>query len=770
MAEYVISEKLYNLVSIIARSRRIILPSDFAVGKVSEKTYTVAIEILESECDINATNDRSWGKDYGLEKDLVEKFIDLSERFLKIEEMSYNITKMQELEKVCPDLIEVYLFMFKLRDLKLAKGMYLDDLKYYKTPEEISEWSNRFDKAYEERDIDIMKSILEEARQSNKEEWIKYVNDSNGDDFAFIGHSICGNTEDLRGKHRSKYISTSYFNSEFNTTFRFRYGYIMPASQIMSARPYDTYTDNTALDEEDALIGTSVPVVSHPLTVINTMRKHREENENSKDESKINAKVFSELVLDRFEPIGIFCFTNGLKGLDPDYELAEKLHENSPGLPYKVIDVLKYKKGHELINMKLDMINTLKREYEKKLNVDPYHSCNYREIDLSSFDLFFSDLEKLKQKGDYTTDDVMNIYEKNRNLLATDQYELFEFSLQNYTDEEIKYVFDKGYYFKIESILNGTAGIVTVNNLSKLASLRNNEKFKDMANKYYPGLLEFSQLVNKMPLTEEMYNELKKNPISFTSMNRYLYPMIKAELDKEMNFIKTKLDSKKIKLEESLNKKEILEQEAEKYEKYRRIESSEFMLGIIERNLDESNKELDKLNKEKDYYQNEKDQKTEEYSKLREKDKIAKELEEELILLSRHPLINRRKISEIKKKLLEIPGEEKANNIQNLRVDMNKLEIDISILDIELTDVENRIQMTNNFIKGYYDSLNSDFGTTDISEAKKLVSEAKKFIEQYDSYGCYSIIELDIKNLEVEIAELQSQLEFLEKEQTINTI
>lgn len=769
MAEYVISERLYNLVSIIARSRRNILPSDFAVGNVSEKTYTVAIEILESKCDIVSTNDGSWGEDYELEKDLVEKFIDLSERFLKIEEMSDNITKMQELEKVCPDLIEVYSFIFKLRDLKLAKGMYLEDLKYYKTPEEISEWSNRFDKAYEERNIDIMKSILEEVRQSNKEEWIKYVNDSNGDDFAFIGHSVCGNTEDLRGKHRSKYISTSYFNSEFNTTFQFRYGYIMPASQIMSARPYDTYTDNTALDEEDALRGTSVPVVSHPLNVINTMRKHREENENSKDESKINAKVYSELVFDKFEPIGIFCFTNGLKGLDPDYELAEKLHENSPGLPYKVIDALKYKKGHELINMKLDMINTLKREYEKKLNVDPYHFYNYKEKDLSSFDLFFSDLEKLKQKDDYTADDVMNIYEKNRNLLVTSQYELFEFSLQNYTNEEMKYVFDKGYYFNIESILNGTAGIVTVNNLSKLASLRNNEKFKDIANKYYPGLLEFSQLVNKMPLTEEMYNELKKNPISFTSMNRYLYSLVKAKLDAETNLIKTKLDSKKIKLEEFLNKKEILEQEAEKYKKYREIESSEFMLGIIERNLDESNKELDKLNKEKDYYQNEKDQMSEEYSKLSEKDKIAKELEEELILLSRHPLINRRKISEIKKKLFEIPGEEKANNIQNLRVDMNKLELDISILDIELTDVENRIQMTNDFTKGYYDRLNSDFGTTDISEAKQLVSEAKKFIEQYDSYG-YSVLELNIKSLEVEIAELQSQLELLEKEQTINTI
>lgn len=80
-------------------------------------------------------------------------------------------------------------------------------------------------------------------------------------------------------------------------------------------------------------------------------------------------KYISEVIIEGFEPIGIFCFTDGSKMFDSNYRNAKELEKNFPHLKVYTFDVMKRKKSFELEEMKLNLINNLKFKFKNSFKI-----------------------------------------------------------------------------------------------------------------------------------------------------------------------------------------------------------------------------------------------------------------------------------------------------------------------------------------------------------------------------------------------------------------
>ena len=58
-----------------------------------------------------------------------------------------------------------------------------------------------------------------------------------------------------------------------------------------------------------------------------------------------------------------FCFTNGAKNYDYNYESAYELQKNFPNLEVHTFDVMKHKTGKELETFKLELVDSLIEQF-----------------------------------------------------------------------------------------------------------------------------------------------------------------------------------------------------------------------------------------------------------------------------------------------------------------------------------------------------------------------------------------------------------------------
>ena len=773
--KYIVSEELYDAV----RHSATILPVGFKIGEVTKIAYYTAIEILRRRTDFLSTFYHQEDEIVGYDLGLLSKIMELSDKYIKIQSVSSKDEKNINLLEYGPKIINTTYLMSVLRDLKKSKEEYEFSLKYYKDTDFVKKWEIRFDNAYKEKNIKKINEVLNEVKELNKKTIIEFVNDKNDDSFAFIGHSVPGGTvNDLRNNFHNRFVSSSLLTSEFTDTHNAGYGYIMPPRDFISAVPFNSYTNNHADDYEDLIAGTYTPKIWHLERILEVMRKHQKENEETGRE--VQDRVYSEVVYDGFNPIGLFCFTNGLKEFDSNYRNAMKLKENSPGLELKVIDIFKYQKGAKLSKMKFEMLKSIKTELgDIRGHYEP------TEEDVNSYEMFFKKLEELKKNGDYTTDDIKKIYLKNKELLVTNEDELFK-SKKEYSDEEIKYVLDKGSYFDVEKILSGRAEIFKINRLGRLSSYVKDERCKSMMDKCYPGLAEFSVLVKKVNVTEEMYKDMKKNgQLTFTGMNKYLFKIVETKIEEEKAIIASKkteireeLIQKKLRLEELLKRKEIIEQEEKRYLKMRDIVDSEFKARLIENDLEFANSSIENSRKAVNNYQAEKEQKEAELvaqTELKEQEKIRQEeynkkyqeLLEELRILKKHPIINKKKIS-LKEQEIEELNDSSGISLNSFYNEMNTIELEneINYLDREIYYYKTCEETSTQEIQKLKSELIELFGTDDLVEIKKMIKRAKEEIENHSSVYL-TIVESDIEDLQSEIEKKQTQISLIEEKERL---
>ena len=177
--------------------------------------------------------------------------------------------------------------------------------------------------------------------------------------------------------------------------------------------------------------------------------------------------MYSEIVKDGFEPIGIFCFTDGTKNFNENYKRAHELQKSFPNLKIRTFDVMKKKKGMELDEMKCNLLNNLKSQ----LLPDTYKI----EMDnLHRYDLFFEKFDKLKKIGDYTENEIESLFKYNLELLSIFDKEPDELFSGKYNDIEIKYILGKNLKYNIDDILNGQMRAFSLNNLKNYINIRIN--------------------------------------------------------------------------------------------------------------------------------------------------------------------------------------------------------------------------------------------------------------------------------------------------------
>lgn len=402
-----------------------------------------------------------------------------------------------------------------LRDLNQADEDLIKDIECFMSKEEINSIKEQYSKYKKSKDIDKMSELLRSIQKRILEEWKKIPSDienMNDDNFKFIGHSVI--SSDIDGDFRSRYICCSLYTEEINVTFHWRFGFVMPPNNIVGASSYDFYSRN-AEEKEENLLSSTIPIINHPERIIKELRKRRDycqDNHNSQ-------KIYSEVIIDGFNPVGIFCFTNGALEYDNDYVMAQKLKGKYPRLPFKVFDVMKLKSGYELENMQFELINSL---IIKLTSLDKIES----KAELSKYQFFFNEFNKLKEVGNYNSEDIKRLFLRNLDLLKIDGKSPDELFSGKYSEEEIRFVLGKNKKYNIDSILNEK---ITAYSLIRLGNLA---EYTSRIEEYYPGISQLISIVNTYNLSNNMVDSLNGNfPLTFSDICRHILTELKSNLD-----------------------------------------------------------------------------------------------------------------------------------------------------------------------------------------------------------------------------------------------
>ncbi len=737
------------------------------IDKISDKTDThfidQAISVIKQSLDISFDVFNNYGVS---ESYLIDEENEIKNLYNIYKNRKFNDDNYIELIEFLYTLKEAFNKLHLIRDLTNAKEDIIKDLKYFKSEEEINNFKKNYENALKNKNIDLMKKYLNSIQSEILNEWSNLysnVDNMNEDNFIFIGHSTLS-TKFEKG-FSSKFVSSSLFTPEFNDTYRSRYGFILKPKNIVGANSKDMNVNNYAYDEESMLFYSSIPIIHHPKRVLDELREDKKENE--KDNPL--REVYSEIIIDGFDPIGIFCFTNGTKEYDHNYSEALKLKENFPDLKFKVFDTMKKKIGPRLINEKLYILRGLNIDVNKSFR-------NLNEDDLYRYEMFFNELDKLKNT-DYTKDDIKKIFIKNNEFVSifVDENELFS---GKYTDEEIKYVLGRGYKYNIDEILKNKK--VTPYNLKNLNGLC---KYKDL-NKYYEGLDEFLLIINKVDITDDLIEKIiKEENLSFYKITKILASNYIKDVDNTLERLNKEIES----LEQQYNSLLVEKKKEKIFKENENIYFNSWALSSIESDLDRVNNNIKKtdgeergllfnkneLLKRKDLllkrieFLNNSEFNENEFNKKEE------ELNNEKKELSKHPFLNRKKIKDNQKesKIINIKkNNEKSKFDKNKQDEVSKLDFEITVLDSSIQDTINELELINEDKKINSEELNNIknklieyYNCDNIEEVKIKIEEAYKYInDPNNQVDC--LIDYHLEDVKQKLNKLYDYVEELEKD------
>lgn len=593
-------------------------------------------------------------------------------------------------------LHDMYLFF----DLQASKSEYLRNMKYYKTPDEIKAYEEEFLKLASIKDLFGLEQLQAQIVSEIKAEWQHFttpINTMTDEHFAFIGHSTTSKVFDTPFAHHL--VSTSLFTQDLNDTFNCRYGFIFNPDNILLAGLGDLFVDNDAKSEEEVLPFSKTLKIVHPQKLIDDCQKLKKDNA----DYGIYDPIYNEVVIKGFNPIGLFCFTNGALEYDYAYRSALKLKESFPSLPLVALDIMKRKTADELLNMQLELLNSLNEQV-----LDSMDDILY--TDIYRYQMFFEEFKNLKTKT-YTKEDVARLFKKNYKLIS---YSLRPSALFSgkYTSEEVKYALLYGYRYDIQKILTGEITKETL-----LALIRNLSNCVGQLNQYFPYLDEFVMIGSHLQITDEIINALNGIKVhDFKSICLYLMPILKTELLK----VKNQNELKMLKLTSTranlLKEQEGLKKKEEKAYIYKQIQSKAWVLSGVTKEYGDTFLSLENIDKG--------------INSLIEK---AKVIDLELNALEQSPETPRIK-------------ERKAD----FRHTLENIKRDIAYLN----EAKNHVERSLNDVRLY---LFEAFGVDTLDEANALVKKANKFLRTYQKNSAKALEDINVK-----ISYLAAQMTSLE--------
>lgn len=304
-------------------------------------------------------------------KDFCKEYIETKNK----EEIEYLLKIVYKLSKISLKIIQI-------KELKKEKKEIFKSLNYIISEEEIKKYEIELQLLFKKLDIEkikeylinLQKIIIEDFNHkiTNVEEYKK------GKYFRFLCHSV--NFTHYDEKRQKNYTSTSLLTPRHTKTYREDYGFIMKPEGIICASKEDAFADITAKNNEDT--------THNIIQRIDCVEKIEDE-----------CKDYSEILLEGFNPIGIFCLTDGSKTLNLNYLKALKLQESFPHLKIIDIDLTLYKE--DLTEIRNSLIN----------HINAYLG-RFEEVEYEKYEDFFQKYLELKKEKELTKEEIIDLFKE----------------------------------------------------------------------------------------------------------------------------------------------------------------------------------------------------------------------------------------------------------------------------------------------------------------------------------------------------------------------
>lgn len=677
-----------------------------------------------------------------------EKYNELIQRYVDIRKIENKDDLRSSLNRACEEILEKedlisevldlgisieknYVDYYYLRDLDIAKNNIEENLKYFVDQDTINTYVSKMDEALNKYDIETAKSILDEVQELTLKHYKEYVTDINkykpGEEFRLICHStpFTERKEDFK----TRYVSTSLLSDKvFDTFASCNFGFILPPENIVGAKPRDMYVNNNLKDDSKLPYSSSVKTIDSPERLVEECAKLKELN----IENNSSQIVYNEIAIDGFNPIGIFCISDGSKELNPYYQNAKKLQMQFPNLKIVDIDQTLYKT--ELQDVKKDLYQRIR---ERILKENPEYS-NYSEYELRSlasvgtdkvkrYDLFWDNYMELKKDGNIDIDQIIKLYKNCDNLVTMDitNKDVFD----QLSDKELEYILKFNYNVDINDVLTGNINVLTLDKIyNSLSDYKNIQRL----NKLIPGLATFLSIYRKLELPLYITNELY-NCSSFDQINEIIIEYIKSYNDRSMREIEVISDLKRNTQNQIENLKANIaknEQTLQNLNRSNNIIDKEYLYSMANLDINFTLKNItDHEIRREDF----KEEKTKSEQSL-------SEINASLNKLNKHKILNFFKIRRVNKE-----KNKEEDNLDSINRKIEQLNKSIEELQAIIQNAK------NNFAEDT--GIEFERFTNELEKAKKIVDT----IDPYDIVAQISTAELVISKLENSLSELEKQ-------------
>lgn len=274
---------------------------------------------------------------------------------------------------------------------------------------------------------------------------------------------------------------------------------------MVIAQDYDAYVINSARTEHKLQQFTTVNLIKNPEEVIEIisqiMEKNSKEKVLSEDLNFSEQKVYSEIVIDGFNAIGIFCLTNGSKELDKNYLGAKSLQKDNPSLKIYDVDLSLYEEK--------EIYKTALYESLAKENLR-----HYNKADNQFFEDIWQEFMLMKKEGRLSFSELKIMFNRRMDTLYKD--DLSDKIAKKSDHKEIAIYFQK---------------MLQLNNVINYLDLKH-----FLTNVYYnivpyandplvwntfDNIVIFIKMFNDEDDFQKMFNELSENEITWSSICNY---------------------------------------------------------------------------------------------------------------------------------------------------------------------------------------------------------------------------------------------------------
>ena len=305
--------------------------------------------------------------------------------------------KLEQLISYLDNFFDFQLSVRKLNDMINFKDDLLKDLGDVLDEEAVQKYRALYDDLLSQKPIDIKKleDLFKDIQEIILDDFKNRLTDPYeyklGLPFKFLCHSTY--SLDWEGDYRGNYISTSLLTSEHNSPFRHPYGFILNPENIVMTCNEDLHVSNKGFREEDLRVSTVMPIVQSMDHVIRDTYR------------------YNEILIKGFDPIGIFCVTDGSKELNPFYLKALELKKQFPLLPVIDLDMTLYDSFEEATVSRNELVDVMREEFKI---FDPIYDGYYE-----SFEPFWQSFLELKRSGDYSISDIFSLFAYYNNIVQT---------------------------------------------------------------------------------------------------------------------------------------------------------------------------------------------------------------------------------------------------------------------------------------------------------------------------------------------------------------